>query len=69
MTDIATKFNLEQPKFKLEQPMAVHAARLWERTGLIRYLLALTLIAVGGVATVVWAAFLGWAAGKLFQFW
>ena len=62
MTDVATKF-------VADSRTAISVDRIEEQSGFFRYLFAIALIALGGVATVGWIAFLGWAAGKLFSLW
>jgi hypothetical protein len=37
--------------------------------GHLRYLMAMALIALGGITTVVWTVFLGWIAGKFIGLW
>jgi hypothetical protein len=37
--------------------------------GHLRYLIAMALIGIGGIATVVWTVFLGWLAGKFIYLW
>lgn len=62
MSDVATKFIVAQhPTSRFD--------RIKERSGTFWYLCAIALIALGGVATICWIAFLGWAAGKLFSLW
>ena len=62
MSDVASKFIVDQhPTSRFD--------RIEERSGTFWYLSTLALIALGGVATVGWIAFLGWAAGKLLSLW
>jgi hypothetical protein len=62
MSEFMTEFTADQhPAILIDQPD--------ERSGLFWYLSAVALIALGGVATIFWTAFLGWAAGSLLGLW
>lgn len=62
MTEVATYLTANQGK-----PNPV--VQIEKQSGYVRYLVAMALILIGGIVTVVWIAFLGWAAGKVFNLW
>jgi hypothetical protein len=62
MTDVTTHLTVD-----LNNPIRV--ARINNRPDYFRFLFAAALIPLGGFVTVGWIAFLGWAAGKLFNVW
>ena len=62
MTDVAAKLTTERHA-------AIRVRRNEEQSGLIRYRCAVALIALGGIVTVAWIGFIGWAAGALFHLW
>jgi uncharacterized protein (DUF697 family) len=62
MTDVATKLTAERHT-------AIGAGRIEQQSGSVRYLCAVALIVLGGIITVAWIAFIGWAVGALFRLW
>jgi hypothetical protein len=62
MTEVATGITADQN-------VSSGARQIEDRIVSIRYFFAMVLIALGGIVTVAWAAFLGWAVGGVLSFW
>jgi hypothetical protein len=53
----------------IDQNYPIRGAGIEKRSGYIRHLIAMVVIALGGIVTIGWIAFLGWSAGRLLGLW